>query len=65
MPTNYETLEWLKPSTDNTKSESNIEAARTFFGNYNGTRKMFSEWKERFSQEHKKVKPEDHTRLVG
>jgi len=47
-PINYEKLKWLKRSTDNTQSESNLEAVKTFFGNYNAL---------------EKVKQEAHTRL--
>ena len=63
-PTNQETLDWLKNLSVRKYSESNVEAAKVFFGKYNGTRKMFSMWTEKFLTEHKKVKQEAHTRLM-
>ncbi len=63
-PTNQETLDWLKNLSGRKYSESNVEAAKVFFGKYNGTRKMFSMWTEKFLNEHKKVKQEAHTRLM-
>ena len=47
-PTNQETLDWLKNLSVRKYSESNVEAAKVFFGKYNGTRKMFSMWTEKF-----------------
>ena len=55
-PTNQETLDWLKNLSVRKYSESNVEAAKVFFGKYNGTRKMFSMWTEKFLTEHKKSK---------
>ena len=63
-PTNQETLDWLKNLSGRKYSESNVEAAKVFFGKYDGTRKMFSLWTEKFLTEHKKVKQEAHTRLM-
>ena len=38
--------------------------ARTFFGKYNGTSKLFTLWSEKFLAEHKKVRQEAHTQLM-
>ena len=42
MPTNQETLNFLKNLSGKKYSDSNVEAAKVFFGKYEGTRKMFS-----------------------
>ena len=39
-PTNHETLECIKQLTAKKVSDSKVEAARTFFGKYNGTSKI-------------------------
>ena len=63
-PSNKETLEWLKMLTAQKYSDSKVEAARLFFGKFNGTSKMFTLWNEKFLAEHKKVRQEAHTRLM-
>ena len=45
-------------------SDSNVEAAKVFFGKYEGTRKMFSLWTKIFLAEHKRIRQEVHSRLM-
>ena len=54
MPTNEETLNFLKNLGGKKYSDSKVEAAKVFFGKYEGTPKMFSLWTEKFLAEHKK-----------
>ena len=61
-PTNGETLVWLKSLSSEKYSESNLEAAKTFFG-FVGDRKMFASWREKFLNKHKSVRQEAHKRL--
>ena len=62
-PTNGETLVWLKSLSSEKYSESNLEAAKTFFG-FVGDRKMFASWREKFLNKHKSVRQEAHKRLM-
>ena len=55
-PTNHETLECIKQLTAKKFSDSKVEAARTFFGKYNGISKNFTLCSEKFLAEHKKSK---------
>ena len=62
-PTNGETLVWLKSLSSEKYSESNLEAAKTFFG-FVGDRKMFASWREKFLDKHKSVRQEAHKRWM-
>ena len=64
MPTNQKTINFLKNLSGKKYSDSNVEAAKVFFGKYEGTRKMFSLWTEKFLAEHKKIRQEAHSRLM-
>ena len=63
-PTNQETLIWLKNLTNMKFCESDLKAAKTFFGGFDGDRKQFSAWRDKFMNAHKKVKQETHMRLM-
>ena len=63
-PTNQETIEWLKNLTAKKYSDSKVEAAKVYFGKFDGTAKKFTLWNEKFLAEHKKVRQEAHTRLM-
>ena len=61
---NEETLQWIKNSTSKIFSRSRFEEAEYFFGVYDGTRRSFGIWQEKFLAEHKRVQQEACIRLM-
>ena len=61
---NEETLQWIKNSTSKIFSRSRFEEAEDFFGGYDGTRRSFGIWQEKFLAEHKRVQQEACIRLM-
>ena len=62
--TNEETLQWIKNSTSKIFSRSRFEEAEDFFGGYDGTRRSFGIWQERFLAEQKRVQQQARIRLM-
>ena len=61
---NEETLQWIKNSTSKIFSRSRFEEAEAFFGGYDGTRRSFGIWQEKFLAEHKRVQQQARIRLM-
>ena len=61
---NKETLQWIKNPTSKIFSRSRFEEAEAFFGGYDGTRRSFGIWQEKFLAEHKRVQQQARIRLM-